>query len=301
VLLLEMGTAQTCIEALHELRKRNRPKQRRLLKAVRQVGGETAAAELASTETLRTTSPMFTTFWLVDLIERVQQPKMPDLRNVEGDELLLCEARFPFAAGTTGDHIQTALDGCPEFRRADVAFWNWISFKKPATHASSHGSLTFETRLDDDMLVLGSVELKADALVLAVNSQRRCDLGCALLSGILGERLKEPSLTTETVDQMVASARSEPQQLDIPEDGSHVIVHDYLDRHYREVLDQPVPMLGGKSPRAAVRTASGRIKVAGWLKMMENTTAKAAEHNSALAIYNFGWLWTELGIDELRR
>jgi hypothetical protein len=301
VLLLETGTAETCIEALHELRKRNRPKQRRLLKAVRQVGGETAAAELASTETLRTTSPMFTAFWLVDLIERVRGPEFPDLRNVEGDELLHCELRYPFAAGTTCDDIQAVLDVRPEFRRADTTFWNWISLKKPAAHASSQGSLTFETRLDDDTLVLGGVELKADALVLAVNSQRRCDLGCTLLSALLGEHVGQPSLKTETVDQLIASARAEPQQLDIPEEESCAIIHDYLDRHYRDVLDQPVPMLGGKSPRAAVRTASGRIKVVGWLKMMENRTAKSADHNSALAVYDFGWLWTELGIDELRR
>jgi hypothetical protein len=121
------------------------------------------------------------------------------------------------------------------------------------------------------------------------------------LSGILGERLKKPSLTTETVDQLIASAHAEPQQPDIPEEENCAIIHDYLDRHYRDVLDQPVPMLGGKSPRTAVRTASGRNKVVGWLKLMENTTAKSAEHNSALATYNFDWLWTELGIDELRR
>jgi hypothetical protein len=138
--------------------------------------------------------------------------------------------------------------------------------------------------------------------VLAANSQRRCDLGCTLLSALLGERVRQPSLKTETVDQMIASARTTaPQQLDIPGDEHGAIVHDYLDRHYREVLDQPVPMLGGKSRRALVRTESGRIKVAGWLKMMENTTAKAADHNAALAIYDFGWLWNELGIDELRR
>jgi hypothetical protein len=35
--------------------------------------------------------------------------------------------------------------------------------------------------------------------------------------------------------------------------------------------------------------------------MMENRTAKAGDDNSAMAMYNFGWLWTELGIDELRR
>lgn len=302
VLLYETETAETCIEALHELRKRSKPKQRKLSKAMRQVFGDTAVAELASTETLRTIGPMFTAFWLVDLIERARRPEIPDLRNREGDQLLLCEARYPFAAGTTSDHIQAVLDARREFRRADATFWNWVSLEKPAARASSHETLTFETRLDDGMLVLGGVELKANALVLTVNSQRRCDLGCALLSGILGDRVRQPSLKTETVDQMIASARTTaPQQLDIPEEERCAIVHDCLDRHYREVLDQPVPMLGGKSPRAAVKTASGRIKVAGWLKMMENATAKAADHNSALAIYDFSWLWNELGLDELRR
>jgi hypothetical protein len=223
------------------------------------------------------------------------------LRNVDGDELLHCEARYPLAPGTTCDHIQTVLDAHPELRRADMTFWNWISLKKPAAHASSHESLTFETTLDDGALVLGGIELQADALVLAANSQRRCDRGCTLLSGILGERVGQPSLKTETVEQLLASARAEPQQLDIPEAEHCAMVHNSLDQHYREVLDQPVPMLGGKSPRAAVRTKSGRVKVVGWLKMMENTTAKAADHNGALAIYDFGWLWTELGIDDLRR
>jgi hypothetical protein len=35
--------------------------------------------------------------------------------------------------------------------------------------------------------------------------------------------------------------------------------------------------------------------------LMENRTAKSGEHNSAMASYNFSWLWTELGISELRR
>jgi hypothetical protein len=300
VLLLEMGTTEACIEALHGLRKRSTRKQRKFSKAMQQVFGDTAAAAL-STETLRTIGPMFTTFWLMDLIKRAQGPEIPDLRNFEGDQLLLCEARYPFAAGTTCDHIEAVLDAYREFRRADATFWNWISLKKSAVRASE-GSLTFETRADDGALVLGGIELQADALVLSVNSQRRCDLGCTLLSAVLGARVGQPLLKTETVDQMIASPRTTARQpLDIPEEERYAIVHDYMDRHYREVLDQPVPVLGGKTPRAAVRTESGRIKVAGWLKMMENTTAKAADSNGALAIYDFGWLWGELGIDELRR
>jgi hypothetical protein len=46
---------------------------------------------------------------------------------------------------------------------------------------------------------------------------------------------------------------------------------------------------------------SGRIKVAEWLKMMENRTAKPADPNSPMASYRFGLLWTELGLSELRR
>ena len=79
-------------------------------------------------------------------------------------------------------------------------------------------------------------------------------------------------------------------------------LEDHLvDGHYRDVLDQPVPMLGGETPRAAVKTDSGRIKVVDWLKMMENRTAKSAEPDSPMATYSFGWLWTELGINDLRR
>ena len=92
-----------------------------------------------------------------------------------------------------------------------------------------------------------------------------------------------------------------PNQLDIPEKEHRAVIHDYMDRHYRDVLDQPIPMLGGESPRDAVRTDSGRVKVADRLKYMENRTAKSAAPGSALANYGFGWLWTELGIDELRR
>jgi hypothetical protein len=92
-----------------------------------------------------------------------------------------------------------------------------------------------------------------------------------------------------------------PNQLDIPEDEHRAIIHDYMDRHYRDVLDQPVPMLGGETPRAAVKTDGGRIRVVEWLKMMENRTAKSAASNSAMADYNFDWLWQELGLGELRR
>jgi Protein of unknown function (DUF2384) len=120
-----------------------------------------------------------------------------------------------------------------------------------------------------------------------------------------GDRVRsrlQPSVKTESVEQIMAKRDvAEPQELAIPEEEHSAIIHDQMDRHYRSVLNEPVPALGGQTPRAAAKTESGRVKVAEWLKMMENRTAKSGEHNSAMASYNFGWLWTELGISELRR
>jgi len=47
-----------------------------------------------------------------------------------------------------------------------------------------------------------------------------------------------------------------------------------MDKHYREALDAPLPALGGKSPRQAVRSAVGRAQVIEWLKLLENRSAR---------------------------
>jgi hypothetical protein len=83
---------------------------------------------------------------------------------------------------------------------------------------------------------------------------------------------------------------------DIPEEEHRTIIHSSLDRHYRNLLDQPIPMLGNKSPRAAANTAKGRAKVVGWLKMIANRTAASADRNNEMAIYSFDWLWAELAL-----
>jgi hypothetical protein len=311
VLAFEHETSEAFIEAVRGFEtlgneKLSDKQKRKLAEAIGQDFDEAAIADLSPTERLQAINPMFTTFWLLDLIDRTDAPEIPDLRNAEGDELILCEVRYPLAAGTTGEDIGGALEECPELRRASATSWNWVSQQKPAAapdaDENSQGSLRFETWREDGALVLGHLELEDETLVLSVNSRNRSDLGRALLSGILGRRIGQPSVKTESVEQIMAKRDvAEPQELAIPEEEHSAIIHDQMDRHYRSVLNEPVPALGGQTPRAAAKTESGRVKVAEWLKMMENRTAKSGEHNSAMASYNFSWLWTELGISELRR
>ena len=306
VLPYEYQTSEDFIEAFRGFGKLTRKEKKELAKAIGEDFDEAAIARLSETEKLRAMSPMFTTFWLLDTIDRAGQREIRDLRNVEGDELLLCTVCYPLADGTADDDVRAALNSCGDLRQATATQWNWVSREKRASASASRTpserSLTFETTLDDGALSLGSVDLDGRTLVLSVNSRERLERGRALLSAMLGERVGQPSVETETVEQMLASEdAAPPQSVDLSEEEQRAIVHDRMDRHYRDVLDEPVPALGNKSPRAAVKTASGRAKVVDWLKMMENRTARAGDSNSAMASYSFDWMWAELGIAKLRR
>ena len=161
---------------------------------------------------------------------------------------------------------------------------------------------TFTTTLDDGSLVLGNVELKDKALILSVNSQARAERGRVLLSEVLDGLVAQPLVEIQTLEQCMATRDpAPPPRQNLAVEERRTIIHDGLDRHYRDLLDQPIPALGNKSPRAAARTAKGRAKVADWLKTVENHTAQIAGRNDEMATYDFRWLWTELGVNELRR
>ena len=77
-------------------------------------------------------------------------------------------------------------------------------------------------------------------------------------------------------------------------------MREFLDRHYRQVIEEPLPALGNLPPREAVRTPEGRQKVIGWLKNLENGEGRRARKDGTPP-YDFSWMWRELGVLEDRR
>lgn len=67
-------------------------------------------------------------------------------------------------------------------------------------------------------------------------------------------------------------------------------MHRLLDGQYRRTLDEPVPMLGGLSPRTAAASEDTRTKVADWLKYLENQSGKTRDPTDPMASYDFGWM-----------
>jgi Zn-dependent peptidase ImmA (M78 family) len=59
---------------------------------------------------------------------------------------------------------------------------------------------------------------------------------------------------------------SPPPELNTTKDERRTIIHRSLDRHYRDTLDQPVPILGNKSPRAAAKPKDIDLDAIAWTR-----------------------------------
>ena len=192
------------------------------------------------------------------------------------------------------------LDRVKGFLPEGPKFWNWLAVRK-GRGGKAGGGIMLDTQMEG-ATVLGSLELKGKTLLVTVNSAERAAKVQTLIGAAAGDLLKSPLTAIRTVDQMRADQRREGSREEadeIPPEIARQLMRDHLDKHYRETLDAPIPALGGKSPRQAVRTSAGREKVIDWLKMLENRSAGHGE--GPIAEYDFGWMWVELGLQEHRR
>jgi hypothetical protein len=265
--------------------------------------GRAAAAIAIQDEVLRRAAPLFSNAWLMDVLPKAMGINRPTLQNSDGEELLFHTIRFPLAAGVKQTEIGARLDEVEGLRRESKSFWNWLGGRasQRQSAATKSNAVAWNLTMEDGSPVLGNVELKGRFLVLMVNSAGRAAEGKAMLEKALGSRIREPLIEIQTIDQMMAFRPAREPQETVPPEVATRIVHELLDRQYRGTLDEPVAMLGDVSPRAAIRSAKGRQRVADWLKYLENSSANYPDPADPMATYDFGWLWRELKVEDLRK
>lgn len=274
-----------------------------LFDGLRQMFGKKNAKKLQAIkdEELQAAASMFTLSWLFDTLERTMD--MPPLQNADGDDLVFHDVRFPLASGTTQKDIAARVNTIPGMSQENAKFWNWLE-EKPKSKGKKNTGVSLDTTMENGLRVLGNVELKGRFLHLATNSAARADKGMALIQQTLGDLARPPLTEIRTVEQMMAERPAQDQTeatSDIPPEIAEQIVHQYMDRQYRETLDQPVGMLDNHTPRQAVKSVAGRQKVAEWLKYLENQSAKQPNSADHMATYSFEWMWHELGVVDLRQ
>ncbi len=253
-----------------------------------------------STEQLHACAPVFTGAWLFTELPRAVDPPQPSYCNSDGDEVMFHDLRFALASGVTQEQVAARLDLVEGLAPEGRSFWNWVSPRSKRKGKTASG-IMLETLLGNGT-VLGGLELKDKSLLFTVNSRARAAMAEVLVMGAAGDLLKPPMTTIRTVKQMMAERKAQhPRKAadEIPPDIAAQIARDYMDKHYRETLDAPLPALGGKTPRQAVRSEAGRIKVIDWLKLLENRSA--GHTDGPIAEYDFSWIWAELGLQEHRK
>jgi hypothetical protein len=155
--------------------------------------------------------------------------------------------------------------------------------------------------LEDGGVVLGNISLEGRTLTLPVNSAARAARGRALIAATLDELVGPPVQETHDLGDLAGQSRGGPSGdpgSGLSAEEERALVHQTLTRHYRQQLDQPVPALGQQTPRRLAAEASGRAEVAAWLRYLERDTVRSGDAH--MAAYDFGWLWRELGLEDLR-
>ena len=202
---------------------------------------------------LRALPVLITTAWLFDIVPRTLEPEgIPVLHNSDGEEVVFHRVRFPFTRGATHALVGERLDTLPALQRETTHFWNWLG-DKPGKATRATGKMSWGVSMMDGTPVLGNVELKGRALILAVTSAERAGRGTALIADALAGLVGIPLTTIETVEQAMAARMEglttpEPAP-DISREITTPLIHGMLDRQYRATLDEPVGMLGDITPR----------------------------------------------------
>lgn len=274
-----------------------------LFDGLRQMFGKKIAKKLPviKDEGLQAAAAVFTLSWLFDTLERAMT--LPSMRNADGDELLFHDVRFPLASAVTQKNVAARLSEISWLSQENAKLWTWLE-ERPKRGGRARTGVSFDTTVDNGARVLGNIALEGKVLRLSTNSAERAQSGTNLIQQTLGPLVRAPLIEIRTVEQMMserpARGRQDPA-CEIPPEIAEQIVHQYLDRQYRETLDQPVGMLGNKTPRQAAKSATGRQKVAEWIKYLENQSAKQPNAADPMATYSFDWMWHELGVLDLRR
>ena len=253
-------------------------------------------------------APLLTQAWLARALRGALGQSMPNLVNFDGDKLIFSETRFPIQDPTRSGEIESRLDGLPDLVRdeAEQPTWTWLTDAPPSgtVAGTSPDAVMVKTYDEHGGRVLGSVRLDPAAVVLQTNSVERAERGRSWLAEVLGSLVKAPLTALQTPEQAMAEHAATggvqpPPEPPLPPEEMAALLHEVEDRHYREILSQPIPMLDGKSPKQAARSKTGRRKVVEWLKYLENGAARRSQAQGHPA-YDFGWMWEALKVTDLR-
>ena len=138
-----------------------------------------------------------------------------------------------------------------------------------------------------------------DSLEVFCRTRKLADESRAWFEKLAGAAVvfKTREIVDPTSPKALEAARRAPKPPppDIPPEELARVMRDFLRKHYANWADEPIPVLGDKTPRQAIKTAKGRKAVVELLKNYEHHEARKA-HAEGGEPFDFTFLWEQLGL-----
>ncbi len=247
---------------------------------------------------------IFLQMWLIQSTLE-NQPQSTAFLNSDGETIIACTVRFPMAS--TQENIIRKLDESAGFKQAGSALrWTWISAGAASERMAKRGQIDLDAEVyphpdpdspgeDLSITKLGEITIQDDFLILDTNSEERARRGANYLSERMDNLLgpgSEIQHTNKPIDIHTTedAARISVQ---IPKGMKTKEAHQYLDHHYRGILDQPELELGHNTPREAAQSHLWREKAIEWLKQLERSEYHRHQQYRQ-KLYDTAWIWEEL-------
>jgi len=211
-----------------------------------------------------------------DACRAIENRAPPELRNSDGDELLMTADRFTLRCGSRAE-VENQLEGIPTAERDDDDDDGATTFAFVAESDTSFGT------------VVGRAVLSTDRLKLTTNSLRRADALRELVEKTCGSLISHHSRDHTDPMALPPAPRGDAAAHEPPPDAA-AIISRFKAEHYATWPDDPLPALDGLTPREAAKKASYRPRLELLLKTMENSESRRPEEER----YDFRTLWQEL-------
>lgn len=248
----------------------------------------------------RVFASILTSTWLCQVLEEIEWP-LPDIKNADGDDLVFVEIRWPIRSNAQA--IEAKLDlaqgqGLHREAAQKTPTWRW-SAKPQVVLEGEIRSVTYDPNPPDpdiDSVSLGMARIDDMDLVLETNSKERAGRGRALIEVALADLIgptTEKLISVDELPEVLARFTGLPKETggQIPAEAEI----EYKARYYRKWLDEPIPLLGGKSPREAAGTPDCRNDLLALLKGLESREERWAR-SKGIPSPDYRWLWQELNV-----
>jgi hypothetical protein len=218
------------------------------------------------------------------IVAELHETRVANLKvvNFEGDPLEFCSAVYQVqdeAAALAGlrscGEFEEDVDAGPGLRR-----FAWLQTGDTGPRRS-----------------YGQVELRNGRLRLECNSRNRLERGRGLVEEHAAKALRHLGDSFESL--AAAKRRFGPgtprsESGDIPQEIQREILLKVKEEHYGKWPDEPLPALGGLTPRAAVRNPDGRQAVLELMRDFENHEERRAREGQPA--YDFSRVRQVLGL-----